>query len=99
MRNLLRRLEKLEAATPSMLDGPWLWPAKAAEVEQCAMRLMLPEDRILIKELLEIDPSQQNEFIETHRGVWDRWNEAFGRATREVPAPYTMSAHDLLGWD
>jgi hypothetical protein len=64
------------------------------------MKSMSSEDRSLIKELLALENAfQWDEFIEKNRTVWDRWTEAFERATKEIPAPFAMTVCDLLGWD
>jgi len=98
MRSLRRRLEKLEAATVGLLEGPWLWPAKAAAVKKRTMEAMTPEEQVLLTESFgSQDLARQNEFIAMHPGVWARYNEAFDRATREVPAPYVMCISDLWG--
>jgi hypothetical protein len=98
MRSLSKRLARLEAATAGLLEGPWLWPAKAAAVRKCTMEAMSPEEQVLLTESFgSQDLARRNEFIAMHSGVWARYLDAFERATREVPAPYVMSISDLWG--
>ena len=98
MKNLLGRIEKLEAATAVLLEGPWLWPAKEAAVRKRTMEAMSPKEQALLTESFgSPDLARRNEFIAMHPGVWVRYNDAFERATREVPAPYPMCIADLWG--
>ena len=98
MKALLRRLEKLEAAGAEAVDGPWLWPAKAARVRKFAMEAMASGDQIVLREVFA-DPMKSIGFTERHPELWDRYEETFERAVREVPAPCWMTASDMLGWD
>lgn len=98
MKSLLRRLEKLEGSAAGLLEGPWLWPVRAAAVKRRTMEAMSPEERVLLAESFgSHDTVGLNEFAAMHPGVWTRYNEAFDRATREVPAPYVMGISDLWG--
>jgi hypothetical protein len=98
MKSLLRRLQKLEAATTLVLEGPWFWLARADAVRKFTMEAMWPEEQVLLAESFGIqDPGRQDTFIAMHPEVWVRYTEAFERATREVPAPYVMSISDLWG--
>ena len=98
MKNIFRRLKRLEAATARLFNGPWHWPARAAEVKTRTMEALSAEERALVTESFG---GQQtvglDAFRAMHPGVWIRYNEAFDRATREVPAPYVMSICDLWG--
>src|ERR1035438_4630472 len=50
MKSLLRRLEKLEGSAAGLLEGPWLWPVRAAAGKKRTMEAMLPEERVLLAE-------------------------------------------------
>jgi hypothetical protein len=98
MKTLRKRLAKLEAVTSCLLEGPWLWPARAEAVRKRTMDAMTPEDLTLITESFGGDGRiGYSAFAESYPTVWVRYTEAFARATREVPAPYVMSIADLWG--
>lgn len=98
MKTLLRRLEKLEASPAFVIEGPWLWPARADEVRKRTMEAMSEQELALLAESFD-GPHRvrSDEFSVMHPAVWARYNEAFDRAVREVPAPFVMCTADLWG--
>lgn len=78
MKSLLRRLKKLEAETAALINGPWLWPARAADVRKRTMDAMSPEEQALLTESLGgRNPVGLSEFKAMHPEVWTRYNNAF----------------------
>jgi hypothetical protein len=94
---LNKRLKVLEATTARQTEGPWLWPEKLVTVERLALKRMSPEDRVFLEELFTVDHARQQKMIETHRGVWDRWQEAFNRETESMPNFYVATVYDRWG--
>jgi len=95
---LFKRLEKLETATARLLDGPWTWPAKEAELKRRTLELMAPEDRAFLIESLEgKNGISISKFEVMYPKVWAKYDEAFERAAREVPAPFPMISAELWG--
>lgn len=93
MTELHRRLRRLEAArTAAEADGPWNWPAKAAEVKRRAFAALTAEESAWLKDAYEKYDRNARE-----GEIWDRFVSAFNRAVAEVPAPYVMSIADLFG--
>jgi hypothetical protein len=98
MNTLLRRLKKLEATTTRVLDGPWLWPARAEAVRRRTMEAMSPQEQTLLTESLGRPGfTLYQEFAAAHPDLWTRYQAAFDQAARGVPAPYVMCIADLWG--
>jgi hypothetical protein len=98
MKILIKRLKKLEASAAALINGPWLWPARAAAVRERTMNAMSPEEQVLLTESFGSQGTVGlGEFAAMHPAVWSRYNEAFDRAVREVPAPFAMCTADLWG--
>ena len=94
---LSRRLEKLEASTTALLDGPWHWSERAEAVRTRTLEAMSAEEQALLAESFNQRSIRFDEFQSLYPDVWRRYNEAFDRAVREVPAPFLMSIADLWG--
>jgi|HubBroStandDraft_2_1064218.scaffolds.fasta_scaffold1362635_2 hypothetical protein len=98
MKILIKRLKKLEAATAALINGPCLWPARAAAVRERTVNSMSLEEQALLTESFGSQGTVGlGEFAAMHPAVWSRYNEAFDRAVREVPAPCAMCTADLRG--
>ena len=98
MKSVLKRLKKLEVATTRLLDGPWTWNAKEAELKRRTFELMAPEDRAFLIESLEGENCISiSQFEARHPEVWAKYDAAFERAAREVPAPFPMISCELWG--
>jgi hypothetical protein len=97
MKNLNRRLKKLENRMLPLIDGYWSWPAKKEAFVQCALSMMSPEEEVFIRNLYKGSPGTlPDEPIGRHQAIWEKWNEAFLRATQESPPPYWMTVWDLF---
>jgi hypothetical protein len=95
---LIERPKKLEAATAALISGPCLWPARVEEVRKRTMEAMSPEEQALLAESFDGPHTVRfDEFSVMHPAVWVKYNEAFDRAVREVPAPFAMCTADLWG--
>lgn len=98
MKDIIRRLNRLETATRPKADGPWNWPAKADEVKRRAFAALSAEESAWLKEWYEKnDWNTRQASTGAPREIWDRFVGAFNRAVEEVPAPYVMCVADLFG--
>ncbi len=95
MRNLRRRLEKLETSiNQGKTYGRWFMEQEAV-VEQTAMSKMPAEDLPVLEELLASKHApSSSELSEQQRIVWRRWQEAFRRTGDETPFGLTMATSD-----
>ncbi len=95
MRNLRRRLEKLETSIEQRKTyGRWFMEQEAL-IEQTAMSKMPADDLPVLEELLasEHAPSSRD-LSDQQRIVWRRWQEAFTRTGDEIPFGLTMATSD-----
>jgi hypothetical protein len=92
MKNIVQRLNRLEAHRRPTADGPWNWPAKAAEVRRRAFAALSAEERAWLPNVYDNGDRGARE-----GEVWDRFVSAFNRAVEEVPAPHLMCTADLFG--
>jgi hypothetical protein len=98
MKNLNRRLKKLENRMSHLIDGYWFWPAKREAWVQCALSMISPEEEVFIRKLNETSPGTlRDELIKTHPALWESCNELIHCASVESPPPYWMSIFDIFG--
>ena len=92
MMSLSRRLARLEAgiAVNPAVPGFTLFPEQFAAIERRMLPLLSIEDR-------ELWLRPVNERPQPGDCVWERWNEAFGRAAVEARQPFVISIADRWG--
>jgi len=95
MRNLRKRLEKLETSIDrGKTYGRWLMEQEAL-VERTAMSKMPADDLPVLEELLASEhPPSSRDLSEQQQVIWRRWNEAFRRTGDEIPFGLTMATSD-----
>ena len=97
MKDLIKRLEKLEAAATT--DVGWSYPAWRAEqealVERTAMSKMPPEEVPVLEEIFKTGRSGWSADVSDQRpGVWSHWVEAFTKTDDEIPFARTLIPYD-----
>jgi hypothetical protein len=97
-KEIIRRLNKLEAQRHGGGDGLSHWTAKYWEVRRRAFAPMSPAESVWLNDLYAVhEAAARQASIEAHRERWDRFENAFNSAVKEVPAPHVMCIADLFG--
>jgi hypothetical protein len=94
MRNLIRRIEKLErvVATSAFSYGDW-YVEQQQLAEAAALSRLSAADRAALTELFESRRSPSY-FSDEQQALWSRWKEAFAGIGSEVPISKTFCVYD-----
>jgi len=100
MKQIIRRISRLEARRRSVAEGIESWPAREAEVRRRAFAPMSVEEIAWLNEIWTMPrDNARAACVQARRECWDRFELAFNNAVVEVPAPYAMCIEELFGED